>query len=107
MFVEFYSMFMTDPFMNTLFDMSSIDTNHDQRTHGKRLGLYFLNFFGNDKEYNDVRPGHPVPVETSHIRAKGCPTRGKYSGQGFTYNQVYTWFGYMATAAKAKGFPDE
>ena len=33
--------------------------------------------------------------------------RGKYKGQGFTYNQVYTWVGYLATAAKAKGQKEE
>ena len=33
--------------------------------------------------------------------------RGQYQGKGFTYNQVYTWVGYLATAAKAKGFPDK
>ena len=51
MFQYFYYMFMTDPFMNTLFDMTNKDTNLDHSSHGKRLGLFFLTWFGDDDEY--------------------------------------------------------
>ena len=76
MFQYFYSMFMTDPFMNTLFNMTEKDTNHDYNAHGRRLGLFFLSFFGDDDEYNNVR-GNPFRnLNNSHNRAKGCPMRG-------------------------------
>ena len=108
MFQYFYFMFMTDPFMNTLFDLTNKDTNHDHMAHGKRLGLFFLTWFGDDDEYYTHRGGHPVQnLNRAHTRAKGCPMRGNYKGQGFTYNQVYTWVGYLATAGKAKGFADQ
>ena len=33
-FQYFYFLFMTDPFMNTLFDMSHEDSNKDHTVHG-------------------------------------------------------------------------
>ena len=44
---------------------------------------------------------------TAHVRAKECPFRGKYKGKSFTFNQVYTWMGYLATSAKAKGLKEQ
>ena len=87
MFQDFYFMFMTDPFMNTLFDMTHKESNVDYKVHGRRLGLFFLAFFGPDEEYYEIRPGHPIRnLNTSHVRAKNCPMRNKYKGKGFTYN---------------------
>ena len=40
----------------------------------------------------------------SHVRAKQCPMRAKkLQGKGFTYNQMYTWLGYMAINIEKKG----
>ena len=86
-FEDFYFNFMTDPFLNTLFDFTHKDTVEDHKTHGKRLGLFFLAFFGDDDEYYELRTGHPVGnLNKAHNRAKGCPMRGKYAGYGFTEN---------------------
>ena len=79
MYEDFYFNFMTDPFMNTLFDMTKEETDH--KTNGKRLGLFMLAFFGDDDEYYKLRGGHPVANLTkSHNRAKNCPLRGNYKG---------------------------
>ena len=49
---------MTDPFMNTLFDMKINELDH--KAHGQRLGNFILSFFGDDDEYYNLRPGHPL-----------------------------------------------
>ena len=43
---EFYFNFMTDPYMNELFDMSDKDVNVNHIEHSKRLGLFWLSFCG-------------------------------------------------------------
>ena len=84
-FEDFYFNFMTDPFMNTLFDFTDKDSCVDHVTHGKRLGLFLLAFWGDDTEYFKLRPGPPVGIlHKSHGRAKFCPMRGKNAGKGFT-----------------------
>ena len=40
MYEDFYGYFMTDPFMNTLFDMQANEI--DNKEHGRRLGLFML-----------------------------------------------------------------
>ena len=78
---DFYFLFLTDPFMNVLFDFSKAEPA-DHMTHGKRLGSFFLQFFGGDDGYSEFRPGHPVGnLTASHNRAKSCPLRGKYKGK--------------------------
>ena len=100
---DFYFLFMTDPFMNTLFDFSRQPVDH--MTHGKRLGSFFLQFFGGDDGYSEIRSGHPLSnLTTSHNRAKSCPLRGKYQGRQFTLNQMHTWVGYQHMAAEGRGF---
>ena len=51
-FEDFYFNFMTDPFMNELFDTRSADVAVSHKEHAKRLGLFFLGFMGDDSEYN-------------------------------------------------------
>ena len=58
MYEDFYFLFMTDPFMNTLFDMKKNEIDH--KSHAKRLGGFFLQWFGDDDEYSTFRPGHPL-----------------------------------------------
>ena len=85
MYEDFYSFFMTDPFMNTLFDMQANEI--DNKEHGRRLGLFMLQWFGNDDEYSTHRPGDPMTnVANAHVRSKNCPLRGKYVGKSFTIN---------------------
>ena len=68
---------MTDPFMNTLFDMKTNELDH--KAHGQRLGNFILAFFGDDDEYYNLRPGHPLQnLNNSHQRSKKCPLRGNY-----------------------------
>ena len=86
-FEDFYFNFMTDPFMNTLFDFTDKDTCVDHKEHGKRLGLFLLAFWGDDNEYYKLRNGHPLGIlHKAHDRSKACPMRGKYAGYGFTEN---------------------
>ena len=51
-FQDFYVLFMTDPFMNVLFDMKE---PHDNTEHGRHLALFLLNFFGDDPEYKTLK----------------------------------------------------
>ena len=96
---------MSDPFMNNLFDISHKDTNVPAEEHGRRLGLFFLDHYGDDREYSQTRgPEHVHNLETAHIRSKKCPFRGKkLQGKGFTYNQVFTWLGYMSINIERRG----
>ena len=74
MYQDFYAFFMTDPFMNVLFDM--VENEIDHMEHGKRLGLFVLHWWGDDDEYSEVRPGDPMKIlGESHIRSKECPMR--------------------------------
>ena len=93
MYEDFYAFFMTDPFMNTLFDMQKNEL--DNKGHARRLGLFMVSWYGNDDEYATIRPGKPMDnVAEAHVRSKSCPLRGKYQGKSFTINQMHTWVGY-------------
>ena len=76
MWQEFYFNFMTDPFMNELFDMTVKDVAHDHKAHGERLALFFLQFKGDSLEYSKKR-GEDIHgnINRSHQRAKACPMR--------------------------------
>ena len=79
--------------MNTLFDMEANEIDHEE--HGRRLGLFMLQWYGDDREYSSYRPGDPMKnVGDSHVRSKNCPHRGEYVGKSFTINQMNTWIGY-------------
>ena len=59
----------SDPFMNTLFDMTHPESNVSPEDHGKRLALFFLSFFGGENSYQQLRGKntHPIQLlETSH-----------------------------------------
>ena len=106
MYEDFYYYFMTDPFMNTLFDLTKEEADH--KMHGRRLGTFFLSFFGDDDEYQKLRGGHPVSnLNKAHNRSKNCPLRGHYKGAAFTLNQMRTWIGYQHMAAEGRGFKGE
>ena len=74
---------MTDPFINVLFDTRHQDTNVSNVEHGKRLGGFFLDFFGGDTTYCKLRglsrigeaPGGIL--NRTHVKAKACPMRAK------------------------------
>ena len=101
---DFYYLFMTDPFMNTLFDMSEKDTEHSNLVHGERLGEFWLAFMGDGTKYQKMRGGHPLGnIEVTHIRAKGCPMRGALTHKQFTEYQMYTWVGYVCMSCKKRG----
>ena len=105
MYQDFYALFMTDPFMNTLFDMKENELNH--KGNGRRLGLFMLQQFGDDDEYSTFRPSDPMKnVGDAHVRSKNCPLRGKYQGKSFTINQMYTWVGYQHMAMEKRNFKD-
>ena len=77
---DFYYFFMTDPFMNELFDARHKDVMVSNKEHAKRIGLFFLSFMGDDNEYPQQRGG-VGGLNSSHKRAKGCPMRGKRQGK--------------------------
>ena len=58
MYEDFYIIFMTDPFMNILFDMEKNEINYKEHAH--RFGAWMLQWFGDDDEYSTFRPGHPL-----------------------------------------------
>ena len=80
MYAEFYRLFMTDPFMNVLFDMRDPDTAVGYATHGERLAGWLLARNGNDNSVYKL-PGRLGSIgansNRAHTRAKKCPMRGK------------------------------
>ena len=94
--------------MNTLFDTSHIDTNIPSDDHGTRLASFFLSHFGDFDDYYRVRNTRSTfqYLNKVHQRAKGCPFRGNLKNKGFTYNQMYTWVGYLHMSANEKNIPE-
>ena len=85
MYHDHYYYFMTDPFMNVLFDFSkeALDNKH----HGTRFALYMMQFFGDDDKYQKTYGTEMIDnLNASHTKAKACPLRGKYKGKQFTTN---------------------
>ena len=77
-FKAHYQKLFTDPFMNTLFDMSHKDTNISSDDHGTRLASFFLSHFGDYDDYYNLRKARSTlqHLNVVHTRAKGCPFRG-------------------------------
>ena len=92
--------------MYTLFDLQDQDTNVSFDQHGLRLGTFFLTYFGEFEDYITLRKPSNIfaKMQRAHDRARKCPMRGtSLQGKGFTYNQVYTWVGYLYTSCEEKG----
>jgi len=68
--------------MNVLFDKTNKESNVPAETHGKRLALFFLQYFGDDNEYRKLRGSRIFfNINEAHNRAKRCPMRGKFQGK--------------------------
>ena len=63
--------------MNELFDTRDSDVNVSHKEHAKRIGLFFLQFMGDDKEYAKRMPRVTRGLNMAHDRARACPMRGK------------------------------
>ena len=99
----------SDPFLNTLFDMTHKDTNISSDEHGIRLASWYLSHSGDFEDYYTLRNVRSTLqlLNVTHKRAKACPFRGNLKKKQFTYNQMYTWVGYMHMSATEKNIPEE